>query len=404
MAASPQVPSDEKVHDVKLFNEPLKQEISFLLCGRTGVGKTSLISSLIGMEVYPGTRSPDRPFQRSTTKVSKAVVNVGGVRVNIFESAPDLQDGTVDCDEEYLDDMYSKCKDVDIVIYCVDMTVPRYTHDEIRSTQLITNKFGVDFWNHCILVLTKANNVRVPSKERKSKLNYHQCLYKNHLARFREQLVGQDVPRNIADCIPAVAAGICAPVGDDEEDNGDDDERFIWYVSDKTEPPAAGTKMDFLKELWITCFERTKKVMTRDNFMRATLQQRFKLSEGDSQEKRRFHQLLQERDEQQQQIEELRNELRQDREKEKEPNISHQQTVNASQVDASLPPPPPPPPYAHQEEITLNENDMKRLSDTMQKVNEKTVTATVASVAGEITGATIGAIAGGPLGALAGAA
>ena len=273
---NPSLPSSKK---------EVRKELEFLLCGRTGVGKSSLINSLIGSEVCEvGDPTGKTGFKKCTTTVSKTVANINGVTVSIFDS-PGLQDGT-NSDEEYLEDMYSKCKDVDLVIYCIDMTVPRYTEDEIRATQLMTNKFGTDFWNRCVLVLTKANNVRVPPREKKSKREYHIRLYNGHKTQFSEQLIDQGVPKDVAKGIPAVAAGCFDPeIPDDDPDN----ERFIWYVSDKAK--SSDERIDFLKELWLTCFDRTSTISTQHNFMRATARQRFKPLGGDSSERRRVYQL-----------------------------------------------------------------------------------------------------------------
>ena len=395
MATSSLIPSDEKVHHVKVFDDVLNQELEFLLCGRTGVGKSSLVNSLIGSEICDvGDPGGKTGFKRCTATVSKTIANICGVIVNIFDS-PGLQDGT-NSDEEYLEDMYSKCKDIDLVIYCVDMTIPRYTHDEIQATQLITNKFGTDFWNRCVLVLTKANNIRVPPKEKKSKRprDYHQRLYNNHKTQFSEQLIDQGVPKDIAEGIPVVAAGCFDPdIPDDDPDN----ERFIWYVSDKA-AESSDKKMDFLKELWLTCFERTNTVSTQCNFMRATVRQQFKPLEGDSSEKRRLYQLLQERDEYyQQQIEGLRNQQHAPEEFAAKQTVNAQQTVNISAA---------PPPYTPRAaEIKLDDHDLKRMSDAMERENERAVA--TGGTAGGVVGAAFGAVAGGvagPVGVVVGGA
>lgn len=390
MARNPSLSSSKKkVYQVKLFPDVFNQELEFLLCGRTGVGKSSLINSLIGSKVCEvGDPTGKTGFNKCTPAVSKTIVHISGVIVSIFDS-PGLQDGT-NSDEEYLEDMYSKCKDVDLVIYCIDMTVPRYTEDEIRATQLMTNKFGTDFWNRCVLVLTKANNVRVPPREKKSKREYHIRLYNSHKTQFSEQLIDQGVPKDVAKGIPAVAAGCFDPeIPDDDPDN----ERFIWYVSDKAKLKSSDERMDFLKELWLTCFERTTTISTQCNFMRATARQQFKPLEGDSSEKRRLFQLLRERDEYYQQQIRFRNQP---------PGkfvakqaVNMQQTVNVSA----------PPPYTPRAaSITLVNDDLKRMSDAMERENKRARALAAGAASGTVAGAAIGAVVAGPVGAAVGGA
>lgn len=52
--------------------------------------------------------------------------------------------------------------------------------------------------------------------------------------------------------VPGVVAGHCSP------EIKDDPERYIWYVSNKRlHDDQSDKRVDFLTELWVTCFERT---------------------------------------------------------------------------------------------------------------------------------------------------
>lgn len=237
--------------------------LNILVCGRTGVGKSSLINNLVGKEVCkvndPGLEGGN--LNRGTTEISEIKANTDNVSVTIYDS-PGLQDGAVD--ERYLQDMYDKCKDVNLVLYCMEMTASHYTAAEIRATRLFTRRFQPEFWNRCVLVMTKANMVRIPPSQKGNEREYHQRLYDN-IKCFCKELVEQGVSTAIANELPGVAAGIIQPE--------DDEERYIWYPSDKVKP--SERPVDFLSELWLTCFDKTARE-SQAKLLRATTRQRVK--------------------------------------------------------------------------------------------------------------------------------
>ena len=126
------------------------------------MGKSSLINFILGDDVCKvrGPGEDEQTLERVTTEVTGAQVRMNGVRVTIYDS-PGLQDGTPD-EPRYLAEMYKKCRDVDLVFYCLDMNVTRWTPPEIKSIQLLTKKFGGTFWDKAIVVLTKGNMVQSP--------------------------------------------------------------------------------------------------------------------------------------------------------------------------------------------------------------------------------------------------
>ena len=173
--------------------------------------------------------------------------------LEIFDS-PGLQDGT-GRDDEYLDDMHTKCEDVDLILYCMDMTVTRWTPQEVKATKLLTEKFGEDFWKKSIVVLTKANMVKPPHTSGDDKA-YCKRVYCNFVRQFQTQLTNQGVSPHIANSIPVVAAG-------------SDRDRYLSYISKIASENAEHRLQDFLTELWVTCFERTSG-NSRFNFLKVT--------------------------------------------------------------------------------------------------------------------------------------
>ena len=242
-----------------------------LVCGKTGVGKSSLVNSLVGYEAFEvgdpgldiGEEVNNDAFRPMTMQVKAASIKVDGLIVQIWDS-PGLQDGT-DNDETYLQDMYEKCKDVDLVLYCMEMTTSRWTVSEINATRLLTATFGDTFWQKCVVVLTKANSIWIPPGKRViSEKVYAKRLYGNIRERFSKQLVDQGILKELVQCIPFVAAGWINTSGPVNP------ERYLWYVSDKADASNLMEKIDFLPELWVTCFERVPGGISQLKFTNAT--------------------------------------------------------------------------------------------------------------------------------------
>lgn len=230
-----------------------RERIRILACGRSGVGKSSLVNSLIGSEIMkvgdPGAENFPESHQlldRCTTDVDSHNISINGVVVTVWDS-PGLQDGTED-EEAYLNKMHQACGDVDIVLYCLQITETRWSQTEEKAMELLKNTFGVDFWKKAVLVLTKADMLqprevtgKTTNEERK---RYFLKMYEVLSDRFRIQLEKQGVPAEIASQVPAVAT---------------------------TSPmrPLLPNGKHFITEFWLACLERIS-AKSRINFINGT--------------------------------------------------------------------------------------------------------------------------------------
>ena len=82
----------------------------------------------------------------------------------------------------------------------------------------------------------------------------HTCKYVN------KQLEDQGIRNELVDKIPFVSAGWINTAGPVNP------ERYLWYVSDKANTSDLMEKIDFLSELWVTCFERVPGGISRLKF------------------------------------------------------------------------------------------------------------------------------------------
>ena len=128
--------------------------ISFLVTGKTGTGKSTLINGLIGDEVAKvgDTLDPE------TMKVRDFPIKINDISFVIYDS-PGLQDGLKN-ELEYLKDMERTCKGVDLILYTIKMTETRLAESEISAMHKLTCAFGAEFWDHTMIVLTFANVVQ----------------------------------------------------------------------------------------------------------------------------------------------------------------------------------------------------------------------------------------------------
>ena len=277
---------------LKMSLQPTQEleQLRILVCGRSGVGKSSLVNSLVGRDVCQvGDPGLEVDFLSARTKFTEQnCLKLGnGIQITIYDS-PGLQDGTNE--EAYLDDMYRKCKDVDLVLYCMNMTESRFMPAEITAVGQITKKFTSDIWKKCVLVLTQADRV-VPKT-----VEYHRNTFQNFRTTFCSLLRKEGVDRQVCDNLHIVAAGNFEPEGlTNDQLQERPSERMILYASKHTmaSPGPPIVPVDFVPELWVTCLE-TVPEESRARFLQASaLGDRIQLAEGGELTKEKLRDLLQ---------------------------------------------------------------------------------------------------------------
>ena len=208
--------------------------------------------------------------------------------------------------------MREKMENIDVILYCTDMTVARLP-SEIISISALTERFGDKFWQKSVFVMTKGNAIGFGTAKGSSR-EYHKNVYYNLKRELCSKLIDLKVSKHIAESVPAVVAGYIDvhDEGEDTEhiaesvpavvagyidvhDEGEDTEhiaesvpavvagyidvhdegedtdvedpnRCLLYVSDQikeTDPP---TRHDFLPEMWVTCFHQIVSEKARGYF------------------------------------------------------------------------------------------------------------------------------------------
>ena len=202
--------SNDKKKEIKDWIRNSKKRLEILITGRTGVGKSKLVNSLIGKEVAKVGNKLD--IQTKNVEAHE-VKTKEGVEVVVWDS-PGLQDGSGN-EEEYLAELKEKCSNVDIVIYCIDIAATRSelaceeeeVQNDLSAIQKLTTKFGTDWWKHSFFVLTRANAlVATLSVEGDLEKRFNERL-QDWKERIHGALIAAGVSKEITDKVPVEPAG-----------------------------------------------------------------------------------------------------------------------------------------------------------------------------------------------------
>lgn len=157
----------KEITDLKFLSESSKRKIidqvyqtfSFMLIGRTGVGKSSTINSLMGEKVAEVGDSEPTTFEVSPYRLRKS-----GVDFTIWDT-PGLCDALDNAnDEEYMDQISARVDEVDCLWFVSRLDETRLSSDEQYALLLITNTLGVDIWDQSLIVFTHACNWSVEQR------------------------------------------------------------------------------------------------------------------------------------------------------------------------------------------------------------------------------------------------
>ena len=264
------------------------REISIIVCGNAGIGKSTLLNILLGTEnkfTVKGPRGDDDDSMEAGTKGLRKVSEIiNGIKITMYDT-PGFQSDRRD--KDFIALIASVKERVDLVLFCVDGTTTRWTA-EAETVRKLHAAFGNKFWMNAIFVLTRSNMSQRNLAEENDDLQPNEIIAKcekaaNHIFEsFKNELrLKQKASDDVVNAIPLVAAG-------------SHKRRKLHFV-------APGVRdANFLPELWSLAIKRCK-VQKRLLFCAVSnyKQQRFNLQDNyadtlSPEERVRMTQLVQE--------------------------------------------------------------------------------------------------------------
>lgn len=181
------------------FKRSTERRFTFLLIGRTGVGKSSTINTLLGKEVAEvGDTVP------VTTQVVPYDTDILGIPCRVVDT-PGLSDGS-EMDDDYIAKMHKAVGEdgVDCVWFVTPMYETRVRTDEISAINHITRAFGPDIWGRAVVVLSYADYISA-KEEFQQRMEGRPGPLRTKIAEAQGGEPAQPVGSKIADAIPFVA-------------------------------------------------------------------------------------------------------------------------------------------------------------------------------------------------------
>lgn len=161
----------------------------FVLLGKTGVGKSSTVNSLLNQEIAPVGK-----YDATTMEVQEYEHEINGVKCSIIDT-PGLCDDIPEKgnNQKYIELIQNQVKQIDLLWFVTRLDDARVGEDEKKGIQIISEAFTPQVWEHSVIIFTRANKADDYLEELRERTK-----------RIRDE-IAKHTGHEVANRIPAVA-------------------------------------------------------------------------------------------------------------------------------------------------------------------------------------------------------